>query len=144
MAHEGQFILGLTADAVAGGDVLGGEPHVIAVENFPEAVMDHEVDDGTRGHAHPVSPAGVGQGVGDIAHVFHAAGHHDVGIAGLDDLGRQDNGLHAGGADLIDGDRVCFLRQTGVDAGLAAWILSQGGREAVTHDAFVEIDGVQR
>jgi hypothetical protein len=116
---------------------------MIAVEDFPEAVMDHEVDNGACGHAHPVSPAGIGQRVGDVAHVFHSARHDNVRITSLDDLGRQDNGLHAGGADLVDGDRVRFFRQTGIDAGLAPGVLPQAGRQAVSHDALVEIDGVQ-
>ena len=38
MAQEGQFILLLPGDAVVGGDVLGREAHVVAVEDFIETV----------------------------------------------------------------------------------------------------------
>ena len=42
-------------------DILGRVPHVVVVEELPEAVIDHEVRHGAVGHVHPVAPPGVGQ-----------------------------------------------------------------------------------
>ena len=116
VAHQGQFVLLLPGDAVPGGDVLGGDPHVIAVEDLVEAVEDHQVGDLPVGHAHPVPPAGIGQGEGGVRHVLHAARDDDLRIACLDGLGGQGDRLHARGADLVDGEGVGLLGEPRIDA----------------------------
>ena len=115
VADQGQFILLLPGDPVAGGDVLGREPHVVAVEDLVEAVEDDEVRDLPEGHAHPVSPAGIGEGEGGVRHVLHAARDDGLRIARLDGLGGERDRLHPRGADLVDGDGVGLLGQARVD-----------------------------
>ena len=124
MAQKGYFVLFLPGYAVLRGDILGGKAHVVVIENFKEAVVHHQIYDLTEGHIHAVSPARLGQGIGGVRHVFHAARDDDIGIAGLDNLRGQRDGLHTGGAYLVDGDGVGFLGQPGVEACLPAGILA--------------------
>ena len=144
MADQGQFILLPPGYPVAGGDVLGRESHVVAVEDLVEAVEDDEIGDLPVGHAHPVSPAGIREGEGGVRHVLHAARDDGLRIACLDGLGGDRDRLHPRGADLVDGDGVGLLGKAREDRGLSSRILSQTRLEDVTHDAFVEIDGCER
>jgi hypothetical protein len=41
--------------------------------------------------------------VGSVGHALCSAGDNDVGIAGDDGLGADDEGLDRGGADLVHG-----------------------------------------
>jgi len=141
VAHQRQLVLFPAGDPVSGGDVFGREAHVVAVEDLVEAVEDDQVRDLSEGHAHPVSPAGVGKGEGDIRHVLHAAGHDGLGVSRPDRLGGERDRLHARGADLVHGDGVGLLGQARKDAGLTARILPQARLDHVAHDALVEIDG---
>ncbi len=143
MAFIGQLVLLLPGDAVFLGDVLRREAHVVGVEDFPQAVVDHEVRHLAEGHVHAVPPAGVGKAVRDVAHVFHAAGDDDVAVAALDDLGGQRDGLHPRGADLLDGDDVRLLGKPGVDGRLPGGVLALAGGEDVSEDDLVEVDGGQ-
>jgi len=139
MTLECQLVLFLPGDPVLGGDVFRREAHVVGVEDLPEAVMDHQVGDLAEGHVHPVTPAGIRHCVRDIAHVLHAARHDDVGVTGTDGLGSQGDGLHPRGADLLNGDYVRLLGETGVDRRLARRILAAACSQDVAHDDLVKI-----
>ncbi len=105
--------------------------------------MDHQVRDLAVGHVHPETPAGIGKGVGDVAHILHAACDEDLLLARHDRLGGQGNGLHAGGADLLDREYIGLLGKTGIDGRLPGGVLALGCIEDVAHDDLVEIDGLQ-
>jgi hypothetical protein len=88
----------------------------------PQAVVDHVIPENAGPHA--VAGAGFFQVVGRHAHGFHAAGHDHIGIAHLDGLGRQHDGLEGRAADLVDRDAFHRIRQAGLDGRLFGRILA--------------------
>ena len=130
----------LTGDAPHVADVLGGGAHVIVVEGVPQTVADHGVDDLLVTHAG--APALLGQGIGSGGHVLHAAGHHDVGVAGEDGAAGLDDGLHTGAADHAHGVGGGGQGHAGLHSGLTGGVLTQGGGEdAAEHDLVHVLGG---
>ena len=141
MADGAQFILFFPGDLIFFSDVFSGNTHVIAIKYFKKAVKDHQVYQVRVVHSR--SPPGRGQGVGDHAHVFHAARQHHIGCAGGDGLSGQGNGFHSRGTDLVNGKGAGFLRNTGLYHGLPCHILSLAGTDNISHDNLIHLDGLQ-
>ena len=136
----GELVQLLTGDAPHVADVLGGGAHVIVVERIPQTVADHGVDDLLVTHAG--APALLGQGIGGSGHILHAAGHHDVGIAGEDGAAALDDGLHAGAAHHTHGVGGGGQGHAGLHSGLTGGVLAQGGGEdAAEHDLVHVLGG---
>ena len=141
VAEHGEAVLILAADGIEFGNGLGGDAHVVAVENLVEGVVDHQVIDlADPGEFHAVAPAGLGQGHGHHAHVFLTAGQHHLCLSGHDRLGAKRDGLEAGAADLVDGEGGGFLGDSGLDHGLAGRVLALAGLEDVAHDDLINGD----
>ena len=105
---------------------LGGEAHGDVVEGIGQAVVHHRVDQ--RHVAEAVAGAGAGQQVGGLGHRLHAAGHHDLGVAGLDHLVGQVDGVEPREADLVDGRRRHGHRDPGLHRRLAGRDLARPAR----------------
>ena len=137
----GEGVLLLTADAVLVHQVLGGDAHVVVVEGVPQAVLDHGIDQ--LAVAHALAGTGRRHHVGGLAHVLHAAGDDDVGVAAADRLGAQVQGLEAGAADLVQGHGRYGMRQAGLDRGLAGGVLPGTGGQHVAEDHFIHFAAVE-
>src|SRR3989449_11777811 len=72
LALGGELVLLRAADAVLGGDVLGGDAHVDEGDRAGETVGDHRVEDLVVPQAD--AEAGLLEDVGRAAHALHAAG----------------------------------------------------------------------
>ncbi len=68
-----------------------------------------------------------GQEVGGLGHGLHAAGHHDLGVAGADHLVGQVDGVEAREAHLVDGVGRYRHRDAGLGRGLAGRDLTLPG-----------------
>ena len=101
-----------------------------------EAIHHHVVDDPVMAGA--VAAARLRQQIGRIAHALHAAGQHDLGRAGVDDVMGQHGGLHAGAADLVDGGGAGGVGQFGAARGLPRRRLALAGRQHVAHEHLVD------
>ena len=74
-----------------------------------------------------------------VGHRLHAAGHHDVELAGADELVGQRDRVQAGQADLVDGQRGDGHRDAGLDGGLAGGDLARAGLEHLAHDHVLDL-----
>jgi len=74
------------------------------------------------------SAAGFGQNVRRLAHIFHAAGDHDVVGAGFDLIVGEHNRLHARSAHFVNGGAAGAVWYVGTAGGLARGCLAQSGR----------------
>jgi hypothetical protein len=122
---ERELVLLLAADVVRLGEVLGGDPHVDPMERVGQA-SDDRIDHLRLAHAR--APARVRHPVRATAHRLRAAGHYDVGLAGLDRLSRGDDRLHARPAQAVHGERRRLLRDPGLDADHACHVHVLGRR----------------
>ena len=92
-------------------------------------------------HAH--TRAGLRQHVGGLAHVFHAAGDHDTGTAGLDLVVGLHHRFHAGAAHLVDGGGTGRIRDAGLARRLTSRRLPQCTGQYTAHDHFINIARLQ-
>ena len=118
LAVVADLVLHLAGDAVLLGHVLGGDAHVDVVHGALQTVQDHLVLQDAVAHA--VALAGVGDQVRGHAHVLHAAGHDDLGVAGLDGVGGLVDGLHARAAHDVEGEGRDLLGKAGHEHALRA------------------------
>ena len=133
----GQLVLRLAGQAGGGGVLLGAGAHGHLVEGAEEAVVHHRVDDLLVADA--VAGPGPGEEVGRLGHGLHAAGHHDVGLAGLDHLVGQVDGVDAREAHLVDGAGGHGHRDAAVDGRLAGGDLAGAGLEHLAHEDVVDL-----
>jgi hypothetical protein len=101
-----------------------------------QPVHHHVIDDAIMAGA--IARARLGQEIRRVAHALHAAGQHDLGRAGLDDVVRQHGRLHAGATDLVDGGGAGGVRQFCATRSLPGWRLALSGRQHITHENFVD------
>src|SRR5207302_794077 len=87
LARDREFVLLSPRNTVLFGDIFRGGPHVILIEDIPQTVNDHRIDE--LGVAHPESIARSGQHVGSGAHVLLPACNDDLGIAAAQSLRRE-------------------------------------------------------
>src|SRR5690606_38112653 len=98
LGGQGKGILLLATDLVALRQVLGGDAHVVLVEDVPEAVMDRAVYQLALTHA--LSGARAGNQMRAQAHGLLAAGNHHPRFAAADRLRSLLPRLDARAADL--------------------------------------------
>src|ERR671921_2571546 len=103
MAAHGVGIGVLTRYPVLLGDVLGRHAHVVVVEDVPQSVVYHVVEDVRLGHPHPVAVAALVQQERRPVHVLDASGHNHVGVTEGYLLRRGDYGLKARAAHPVQG-----------------------------------------
>ena len=99
LVSKGQPVLCLAADAIALGDVLGGDAHVNAMKRVvqhTEQVVLHLC----IAHARP--PAGRRQHIGATAHGLDTRANGEVGITEHQGVGRRDNGLQTRAAQAVN------------------------------------------
>ena len=114
---------------------------MVSVEGVRETVDDHRVDHLPVTHLGAV--AGIRQHVGCGAHVLHATGNYDLGIAGEDRLARELRGLEATPADLVDREGGDRHREAGLEGSLARGVLSAAAGEHLAHDDLVDEGGIE-
>ncbi len=119
---------------------LGTRAHVDGVERAPQAVVDHRVEQ--LAVAHPVALACVLQQVRRSGHRLHAAGDDDLGVAGLDHLVGEVDGVDARETDLVDGHRRDRHRDPALHRSLARRHLARAGLEDLTEQHVVDLLGV--
>lgn len=117
------LILLLTVETVVLSTLLGSKAHELLLAiGILETVLHDSVDHvlvavlGTGAQA--------GEVVGGVGHGLSTTGHDDVGVAGHDGLGTEDDGLQARGADLVDGGADGGVRETSIDGALARGVLT--------------------
>ena len=77
-----------------------------------------------------------------VAHAFHAAGDDEVGIAGLDRLGREHDPLEPGAAHLVHGEGGDGIGESGEERRLPGRRLAHPGLHHVPHDDFIDLCGL--
>ena len=80
-----------------------------------------------------------GDVVGDLAHVFHTTGDHDLGVAQFDGIRREHDGFHPGSTNLIDRRTRNRIRNPGKHRCLASRSLAQVRRKDIAHIDFVDV-----
>ncbi len=74
-----------------------------------------------------------------IGHALHSARHDDVIVAGDDRLRSPGQGLHARGADLVDGGAGRRLADASIEGRLSGRRLALAGREDIAKDDLVDV-----
>lgn len=117
------LILLLTVEAVVLSALLGSKAHELLLAiGILKTVLHDSVDHGLVAVLGTVTEAG--QVVGSVGHGFGTTSDDDIGVAGHDGLGTEDNGLQAGGADLVNGGADGGVRETGIDGALTGGVLT--------------------
>ena len=147
----GESIQLLTGDGVVavlllvglvGADVLGGHAHVhVVAGSIPQSIVDHGVNQFALAHgvAHAVAVTALHHSEGSHIHVLHAAGNHDVGIAGLDHLGSHVDAVQTRAADHVDGDSGGLDRQASLQRSLTSDVLAQASLDNAAHVNMVDL-----
>jgi hypothetical protein len=81
--------------------------------------------------------------LGRNAGSFRAAGEHDLGGAGLEDVARQYGRLHTGAADFVNGGCAGRIRQLRAACSLARRGLSLSSGQNAAHEHLVDELGCQ-
>ena len=138
--RQRQFILLTAGDLMRFGQVLGGDTHVDVLERVVQR-GGHHVDH--RGVAHACAPAHSGRQVAGAAHALGASGDGDVGIPKRHGLGGGDDGLQAGPAETVQGQRRRVLGDAGVYRGDAGQVhvLGLGMDDVAEHDVLDFVPG---
>ena len=100
MTVEGKRVLLFATDLPVRGHVLGRDAHMAAAERIGQCGCQHVDHDHV---AETPAEARLRQGKGRADHALGAAGHHDIGIAEHDHLGRADDRLEAAAAQAVEG-----------------------------------------
>lgn len=120
---DGVVVLLFTVELVVLGTLLGGQTHKLLLSvGILQTVLLNSVNQAL------VSVLGasaeVGQVVGGVRHGLSATSNNDIGVSGHDGLGTENDGLQAGGADLVDGGADGGIREASADSALAGRVLS--------------------
>jgi hypothetical protein len=117
------LVLVLTGEAVVVCALLSLQTHVLLLVCVGQTILQHTVDEGL------VSELGAGPQVGEVVGgVGHALGSRcddDVGIAGYDGLGADNEGLNGRGAHLVDGGCDSRLGESSANSTLAGGVLAE-------------------
>jgi hypothetical protein len=99
--------------------------------------MHHGIDEPAV--ADPVTGASAGQQIRGLGHGLHAAGNHDVGVAGVDHQVGEVDGIESGQADLVDGRCSHTHWDPGEVGGLAGSDLPSAGLDDLAHKDVVDL-----
>ncbi|ROV93349.1 hypothetical protein VSDG_06889 [Cytospora chrysosperma] len=121
---DGVFVLVLTGDAVGGGAQLSLHAHeLLLAVGVPQTVLLHAINQGAV--AVLDTGAQVGEVVRGVGHGLGTTSNNDISVAGHDGLGTQDDGLHAGRADLVNRRAHNGIAEATVDGTLTGRSLTQ-------------------
>jgi len=138
---DGEFVLGLTGEAVLGGRVFGEGAHQPAlVVGVFQTVEEHVVEN--LAMAQPVTAPGFRQQVGGVGHGFLTASHGDVEGTGENVVMGQHHRLQGGTADLLNGGGAGGQGQTGADGGLPGGGLTDPGHQHIAEQHFIHLFGL--
>jgi hypothetical protein len=118
-------------------DRLGEAAHGLIGDGVPQAVGLHVVDE--RGVAVLGALTRTEQHVRGLRHRLLAAGDDDLVLAGADELVGERNGVQAGEAHLVDGERRNVQRDAALVRGLTRGDLAGAGLEHLAHDHVVDL-----
>lgn len=93
--------------------------------------------------AHAQARTSPGHDVGGQAHVLHAAGDDDFGVAAANRLGSQVQRLEPGAADLVEGHCRHGVWQAGIDRGLAGGVLPGAGSQHLAKNHLIDLGRVE-
>ena len=97
---------------------------MVVVVDIGQAVEDHAVD---RLQVPQLDALPAVEIVRHLGHILHAPCDGDINLPEGNGVGRQVNGLHAAGADFIDGRAGDRVRDTRAHGGLSGRGLTQAG-----------------
>src|SRR5690554_3265032 len=140
MAHDRPLVLFLAGDPETLVLQVRRLAHRALVEGAEETVVLHHVDDVRISDAD--SPAKVTDHMGGVGHAFHAARHHELGLAEADGPVCQGDGRHPREAHLVDGGAGNGHGEAAGDGGLARGDLAFPGLEDVAEQDLVDGGGV--
>jgi hypothetical protein len=138
VAERGELVLLLAGDAQRGAAALGGLAHRDAVPRVGEPVERHVVADR---HVAELGALPLVDQVRRVGHRLHAAGHHDVELAGPDQLVGQRDRVEPGETHLVDRDGRRGHRDAGHDRGLPGGDLAGAGLQHLAHDHVLDLVG---
>ena len=139
LGAESVFILHLTGDALLLGIKLGGIGHVEAAIAIKQGDHQRIFELAAGGEGEAVAAANYEW---SLRHGFHAAGEHDLGFSQLHHLGGADDGLHAGAAEPVDGERGSFNGEASAQADVAGAVESiTRGLLSVSENGVIEFAG---
>ena len=139
MALGAEGVLLLAGEPQAGAVPLGGLAHGHLVVRVGQAVERHVV---LHDHVAVLVPLPlVQQQVRGTGHGLHAAGHHDVHLAGADELVGQGDRVQSGQAHLVDRERRYAHGNARTDRGLAGRDLPGAGLQHLAHDHILDLLG---
>lgn len=118
-------VLVLAREAVLRSTQLSLDTHMLRLVNVGKAVLQDTVDQLLV--AELGAGAQVGEVVGDVGHRLGATSDDDIGVAGDDGLGTEDDGLQGRGADLVDGGSDGGLGKASTESALAGRVLTEAG-----------------
>ena len=116
--------------------LLGQRTHGLIGEHVVQAVVGQVVEDGDV--AVLVARAAVHQQVRRLGHRFLAAGHHDVELAGPNQLVSQGDGVDTRQAHLVDRQRGDVPADACVDRGLPGRHLPGTRGQDLAHDHVLD------
>ena len=127
------FEPGELVDVVA---LLGQRAHRLVGEHVVQAVVGHVVQD--RHIAVLVAGTAVDQQVRSLGHGLLATGHHDIELAGPNELVSQCDGVDAGQAHLVDRHRRNVPADAGRHRRLPGGHLTGPGGQHLAHDHVLD------
>ena len=142
---QGVGVLRFAGEVILAGAVFGKQTHRLAAAvghlavGVFQAVVGHVVQQ--RAVAIAVAGAPLGDQVRGIGHALHAAGHHHVLAAGLDQVMGQHHGLHAGSAYLVERGGTGGWRKPRLQRGLPGRCLALAGGQHAAHQHFLHLVG---
>lgn len=133
---DGVLVLGLTAQTVVLTAELSLKTHELLLSiSVAETILLHAIDEPRVAVLDASSE--VGKVVGGVGHALGATSNNDVGVAGDDGLGAEDDGLQARGAHLVDGCADDGIRETGAEGALAGRGLAKtDAHSMLEHDLY--------
>ena len=136
---NGKFILGFAGNVELGGGGVAAGAHGLVVVGIGEAVFGEPVYEfHVAVFAAPTRRRHV---VGDVAHTFHTARYHQIGVTQHDGLRAVHDGFHAGSAHFIDGGTRYSVGDSSTSGSLPGGGLAQIGGADVAHQHFLDLIG---
>lgn len=123
------LVLVLTREAVVASALLSLEPHVLLLVCVCQAVLEHTINQ--RLVSELCAIAHVREVVGRVGHALGAGGDDDLGIAGDDCLGADNERLDRRGAHLVDGGGYGRFWEASANGTLAGGVLAKAGRSVL-------------